>query len=603
MDELGFISDEAMLAELLTWRAMVVPILRSTGVNTKILPALQWGVPIVLTSVAASPLRIPTTDDSVALIADSAEAFSAQLQRLHAQPELAARLASAALGHWAALLEEDKTASDLANLLSLACDVVRKPEAARPIPQPIAAAAPSELRADLSSARRVPPASKCFTGGPSRRVAHLVAVPLPGAQGAGGGSIQDGGGGGSNDDGVDGGGSNSADADGDDDNAGGDENDDGGSYGDFPPAIVVEMHSAAASEAAVFLAHAAWQAVCSHCSLRCVHSRGGQEPPRDWDILIEHEMTASPNQLATHLIAASKAMDPRPLHVVHSPAAQFPAALGMYWTRGGVLASISHSERASARLALLLEAGGFDTTRVHTLGLEPIANGTRGAGLLGATWRALLGSIGIKPTEVGPLVSKIERLRLQLLGAAPSWQGCWKDSKRRGSRPLVRAHSDTLPSRVLPPATALPISHSRMAGNAFAAAQRPRTPRGAFPVRTVAPCVPLRKASCRLAYAGVAGATLSSRIHWVSCRTQARSRRSPPEPPPELLLQGLKTRTVMTIMATVAAAVATAIIRARGLTGPRHHLHRRLLARDRHLPAMHNLQRRNRTAATLVARR
>lgn len=430
VDELGFISDEAMLAELLTWRAMVVPILRSTGVNTKILPALQWGVPIVLTSVAASPLRIPTTDDSVALIADSAEAFSAQLQRLHAQPELAARLASAALGHWAALLEEDKTASDLANLLSLACDVVRKPEAARPIPQPIAAAAPSELRADLSSARRVPPASKCFTGGPSRRVAHLVAVPLPGAQGAGGGSIQDGGGGGSNDDGVDGGGSNSADADGDDDNAGGDENDDGGSYGDFPPAIVVEMHSAAASEAAVFLAHAAWQAVCSHCSLRCVHSRGGQEPPRDWDILIEHEMTASPNQLATHLIAASKAMDPRPLHVVHSPAAQFPAALGMYWTRGGVLASISHSERASARLALLLEAGGFDTTRVHTLGLEPIANGTRGAGLLGATWRALLGSIGIKPTEVGPLVSKIERLRLQLLGAAPSWQGCWKDSKQ-----------------------------------------------------------------------------------------------------------------------------------------------------------------------------
>lgn len=192
------------------------------------------------------------------------------------------------------------------------------------------------------------------------------------------------------------------------------------------------------------------------------------------------------------------------------------------------------------------------------------------------------------------------------LAPHPVGKAAGRTASRRGSRPLARAHSDTLPSRVLPPATALPISHSRMAGNAFAAAQRPRTPRGAFPVRTVAPCVPLRKASCRLAYAGVAGATLSSRIHWVSCRTTARSRRSSPELPPELLLRCLKSRTVITIMTTVAAAVAAAaaaIIRARALTGPRHHLQRRLLARGRHLPAMHNLQRRNRTAATLVARR
>ena len=49
---------EQMLAELRSWRAMVVPILRSTGVNTKLFPALQLGVPIVLTSVAAS-VRLP----------------------------------------------------------------------------------------------------------------------------------------------------------------------------------------------------------------------------------------------------------------------------------------------------------------------------------------------------------------------------------------------------------------------------------------------------------------------------------------------------------------------------------------------------------------
>ena len=187
------------------------------------------------------------------------------------------------------------------------------------------------------------------------------------------------------------------------------------------------------------------------------------------------------------------------------------------------------------------------------------------------------------------------------LAPHPVGKAAGRTANRRGSRPLVRAHSDTLPSRVLPPATALPISHSRMAGNAFAAAQRPRTPRGAFPVRTVAPCVPLRKASCRPAYAGwLRNALFENPLGFVPHPGKISTVTS--ELPPELLLQGLKTRTVIAIMATVAAAVATAIIRARGLTGPRHHLHRRLLARDRHLPTMHNLQRRNRTA-TLVARR
>ena len=49
----------------------------------------------------------------------------------------------------------------------------------------------------------------------------------------------------------------------------------------------------------------------------------------------------------------------------------------------------------------LLEASGFDPTHVHTMGLEPIANGTKGAGLLGATWRVLLSAIGVQRAEVG----------------------------------------------------------------------------------------------------------------------------------------------------------------------------------------------------------
>ena len=92
VDELGFLSDEAMVDELLSWRAMVVPILRTTGVNTKLLPALQLGVPIVLTSVAASPLGIKG-DDAVALVADDAEAFVKAMTKLEERPEEARRLA------------------------------------------------------------------------------------------------------------------------------------------------------------------------------------------------------------------------------------------------------------------------------------------------------------------------------------------------------------------------------------------------------------------------------------------------------------------------------------------------------------------------------
>ena len=69
---------------------------------TQLLPVLQHGVPKVLlfecmrptqvlTRVAASPLAIPT-DDSVALIADDAPAFTRQLLHLLATPAEVARL-------------------------------------------------------------------------------------------------------------------------------------------------------------------------------------------------------------------------------------------------------------------------------------------------------------------------------------------------------------------------------------------------------------------------------------------------------------------------------------------------------------------------------
>ena len=51
IDELGYLSAEGLLEEVLSWRLMIVPVLRTTGVNTKILVALELGVPLVITPV------------------------------------------------------------------------------------------------------------------------------------------------------------------------------------------------------------------------------------------------------------------------------------------------------------------------------------------------------------------------------------------------------------------------------------------------------------------------------------------------------------------------------------------------------------------------
>ena len=66
--------------------------------------------------------------------------------------------------------------------------------------------------------------------------------------------------------------------------------------------------------------------------------------------------------IASDLAAASSDLAPqRPLHFVHMPAAQFPAALGMYMQRGDVFASVTRGERARARLPSALERAGFRT--------------------------------------------------------------------------------------------------------------------------------------------------------------------------------------------------------------------------------------------------
>ena len=167
IDELGFLSDEDMLAELLSWRAMVVPILRSTGVNTKLLPALRWGVPIVLTSVAAAPLGI-RPGSGVALLADDAASFGSQLLQLLTDTAQALTYAAASRAHWTRLLEADAAATELKRLLDLGCRVARDtPEESRPLPPLLLPKGFSRIfEAEIGLARRHPTASRCFDGVP-----------------------------------------------------------------------------------------------------------------------------------------------------------------------------------------------------------------------------------------------------------------------------------------------------------------------------------------------------------------------------------------------------------------------------------------------------
>ena len=64
IDELGYLPSDAMVREILTWRAMVAPIRATTGINTKLLVALELGVPLIATSAAAAPLGLAASGGS-----------------------------------------------------------------------------------------------------------------------------------------------------------------------------------------------------------------------------------------------------------------------------------------------------------------------------------------------------------------------------------------------------------------------------------------------------------------------------------------------------------------------------------------------------------
>jgi len=366
IDALGFLSDADMLAEMRSWRAMVVPILRTTGVNTKLLPALQYSVPLVLTSVAASPLGIPL-DGSVALVADDAPRFLAHLTALLDEPALQRRLSAASGRHWRHLLREDAGATDLLPILAASCaGMAATPRVRRPTPRPTTPPK-APLAVELAAARRRATPSRCFPAGAA------------GAAGA--------------------------------------------------PALYVALHGGSAHEGAALLLHVLLASLCAHCELRCVHARGPPSAAqREWDVLIEHESTARPVAIAAAMRVAAAALAPRPLLLLHAPSAPLAAAL-RFSARGGTFASLVQSELLRAQLRGALQAAALPDAARAELMLENINNNSRVALLAGwrGVLQAL-GVAAPEEAHLAALAEQL-RSRFGAADPAPQWQGCFRDSK------------------------------------------------------------------------------------------------------------------------------------------------------------------------------
>ena len=120
IDELGYLSAEGLLEEVLSWRLMIVPVLRTTGVNTKILVALELGVPLVITPVAASPFDLPDNETIVAF-ADQALDFVQQTVSVYTVSWLWTQLSRASRQHWESLATHDPARSDVRTMLSTVC--------------------------------------------------------------------------------------------------------------------------------------------------------------------------------------------------------------------------------------------------------------------------------------------------------------------------------------------------------------------------------------------------------------------------------------------------------------------------------------------------
>ena len=120
IDELGFVDDAELDAELASWSLMAVPVLQTTGVNTKVFEALRLGIPLVITSTALAPFEV-AANSSAALVADDSAAFVAAVDVLLTSGAARARLAAGGRAHWERLVKANHAAEDLRHLIRTLC--------------------------------------------------------------------------------------------------------------------------------------------------------------------------------------------------------------------------------------------------------------------------------------------------------------------------------------------------------------------------------------------------------------------------------------------------------------------------------------------------
>jgi len=136
IDELGFYDAETLLVEALSWRIFVAPIYHTTGVNTKLLLALELGIPIVSSAAAAAPLGLGLAPNvsllgaalvaatelrPPAAIADEAEQFVESVRSVYSQSTLWKQSMSSARLKFREMMSFDPAASDMRSLLRAAC--------------------------------------------------------------------------------------------------------------------------------------------------------------------------------------------------------------------------------------------------------------------------------------------------------------------------------------------------------------------------------------------------------------------------------------------------------------------------------------------------
>lgn len=440
IDELGFVSQAVLDAELASWAAMVVPVLRTTGINTKVYEALRLGLPLVITSAAISPFEVEATPNgSTAIIADDVHSFTAAVETLLTSATARARYAAGARERWAHMVQANHATKDLLQLVRMLCREM--------------------TREGFVGTAKLSAAPLAFGGGAPAVLADVAGSSRSGGGGSGVGVGSAGGsayeelrcfvGGGALKDGS------AADSVPSTTRGSATGRATGRERGLLPLLIGMHTTSAANATLANHLVGGAWKAVCAVCGLRCafplaptsgaatpvavipagtelavLHLSSQQVPDLD-GISLEHEPAVVGSTAATRV---------RPREHANGIAAAAQSA-----PAESAAASTAHSVVSNAQLVPVTKVGRFVHVVVDfehklggALGFGPDANATR---------FPLVAHLGIAATRL--LIRAVDRPHRDApesaLALAPIVGVCQDRATWRAAFRFVGIHSSALP--------------------------------------------------------------------------------------------------------------------------------------------------------------